>query len=48
MEQDTTLRVWRRESKELFRILAGHRGPVNAMQLKDGKVLSASGDSTMK
>ncbi|KAK4050456.1 hypothetical protein OIV83_003526 [Microbotryomycetes sp. JL201] len=45
---DTTIRIWHRETGELYRVLAGHRGPVNAVQLHGDKVISASGDSFMK
>ncbi|KAM0793689.1 hypothetical protein ACM66B_001116 [Microbotryomycetes sp. NB124-2] len=46
--KDTTIRIWHRDTGELYRVLAGHRGPVNAVQLDGDKVISASGDSFMK
>ena len=46
--QDTTIRVWHKATGELYRCLAGHRGPVNAVQLLNNKIVSASGDSFMK
>ncbi|SGY95149.1 BQ5605_C036g11474 [Microbotryum silenes-dioicae] len=46
--KDTTIRVWHRSTGELYRVLAGHRGPVNAVQLHNNRVVSASGDATMK
>lgn len=46
--QDTTIRVWHRQTGELYRSLAGHRGPVNAVQLLNDRIVSASGDSLMK
>lgn len=46
--QDTTIRVWHKETGELYRTLSGHRGPVNAVQLLNNKIVSASGDSFMK
>lgn len=46
--QDTTTRVWDRSTGELYRVLQGHRGPVNAIQLHGDHVLTASGDSLMK
>ena len=46
--QDLTIRVWHRSNGQQYRILSGHRGPVNAIQLQDGHVISASGDSLLK
>ncbi|GAA6038576.1 hypothetical protein JCM8097_009426 [Rhodosporidiobolus ruineniae] len=46
--KDTTTRVWHRSTGALYRTLAGHRGPVNAVQLNGSHILSASGDATMK
>lgn len=48
LRQDTTIRVWHRSTGELYRTLSGHRGPVNAVQLLNNKIVSASGDSLMK
>lgn len=48
MSQDTTIRVWDRRTGELQRLLSGHRGPVNALELIDGRIWSASGDSSVK
>lgn len=47
-EQDTTVRVWHKDTGLPYRTLSGHRGPVNAVQLFDNKVISASGDAIMK
>ncbi|BGP04453.1 hypothetical protein JCM10049v2_000254 [Rhodotorula toruloides] len=46
--KDTTTRVWNRSTGELYRVLQGHRGPVNAVQLHGDHVLTASGDALMK
>ncbi|MCJ1401004.1 hypothetical protein MMC11_004216 [Xylographa trunciseda] len=46
--KDTTICVWQRETGELLRTLVGHRGPVNAVQLRGGLVVSASGDGIAK
>jgi len=46
--QDTTIRVWSRADSSLVRVLAGHRGPVNAIQLRESTLVSASGDSLIK
>jgi WD40 repeat protein len=46
--QDTTIRVWHKDTGKLYRTLAGHRGPVNAVQLLNNRIVSASGDSLMK
>jgi F-box and WD-40 domain protein 1/11 len=39
--------VWNRETLELHRTLAGHEGPVNAIGLQNGFIVSASGDTKM-
>jgi F-box and WD-40 domain protein 1/11 len=39
--------VWNRETLELHRTLSGHQGPVNAIGLQNGFVVSASGDTKM-
>ncbi|KAM0751099.1 WD40 repeat-like protein [Meredithblackwellia eburnea MCA 4105] len=46
--KDTTIRVWSRATGALHRVLSGHSGPVNAVQLLKGKIYSASGDSLLK
>ena len=46
--KDTTICLWDRESGELLRTLAGHRGPVNAVQLRGDLIVSASGDGIAK
>jgi F-box and WD-40 domain protein 1/11 len=39
--------VWDRKTLELSTTLRGHEGPVNAVGLQNGKVVSASGDGKM-
>lgn len=39
--------MWCRRTLTLFATLRGHEGPVNAVGLQDGKVVSASGDGKM-
>ncbi|KAM5467999.1 hypothetical protein MauCBS54593_005281 [Microsporum audouinii] len=46
--KDTTICVWDRETGELVKRLLGHRGPVNAVQLRGDLVVSASGDGVAK
>ena len=46
--QDTKTHVWERSTGKLYRVLQGHRGPVNAVQIHGDRVLTASGDSLMK
>ncbi|MCJ1382663.1 hypothetical protein MMC17_005776 [Xylographa soralifera] len=46
--KDTTICVWDRETGDLRRTLVGHRGPVNAVQLRGDLVVSASGDGIAK
>ncbi|KAI9736668.1 MAG: hypothetical protein M1834_000872 [Cirrosporium novae-zelandiae] len=46
--KDTTLRVWDRYTGELITQLLGHRGPVNAVQLRGELAVSASGDGVAK
>ena len=46
--KDTTICVWDRESGQVLRTLTGHRGPVNAVQLRDELLVSASGDGIAK
>ena len=47
--KDTTICLWARRTGELLHILTGHRGPVNAVQLRGGELLvSASGDGVAK
>ncbi|KAH9988085.1 WD40-repeat-containing domain protein, partial [Russula compacta] len=45
--KDTKIRVWNRETLELYRTLTGHQGPVNAVGLQNGLIVSASGDTKM-
>jgi WD40 repeat protein len=45
--KDTKIRVWNRETLELHRTLTGHEGPVNAIGLQNGFIVSASGDTKM-
>ena len=45
--KDTVIRVWNRKTLELYRTLKGHEGPVNAVGLETGKIVSASGDGKM-
>ena len=45
--KDALIRVWDRKTLELAQTLQGHEGPVNAIGLQDGKVVSASGDGKM-
>lgn len=46
--KDTTVKVWDRVNGQLLRTLSGHRGPVNAVQLRGNLVVSASGDGIAK
>lgn len=46
--KDTTICLWDRSTGSLLRILAGHRGPVNAVQLRGELIVSASGDGVAK
>lgn len=46
--KDTTLCVWDRHTCELLTRLVGHRGPVNAVQLRGNLAVSASGDGIAK
>ena len=47
--KDTTICIWARSTGELLNVLTGHRGPVNAVQLRGGELLvSASGDGVAK
>ena len=46
--KDTTLCLWDRHTGEFLRSLSGHRGPVNAVQLRTNLVVSASGDGVAK
>ncbi len=45
--KDTKIRVWDRETLSLHRTLTGHEGPVNAIGLQNGFIVSASGDTKM-
>ena len=46
--KDATIKVWDRESGTCLRTLRGHRGPVNAVQLRGNFLVSASGDGVAK
>ena len=46
--KDTTICVWDRRSSDRLYSLSGHRGPVNAVQLRDKLIVSASGDGVAK
>lgn len=46
--KDASVKIWRRKDGQLARSLSGHRGPVNAVQLRGSLVVSASGDGVAK
>ncbi|KZF23508.1 WD40 repeat-like protein [Xylona heveae TC161] len=46
--KDSTICVWDRHTGKLLKRLLGHRGPVNAVQLRGNLVASASGDCYAK
>ncbi|KAG2412129.1 hypothetical protein HFD88_009685 [Aspergillus terreus] len=46
--KDSTICVWDRHSGALLKKLLGHRGPVNAVQLRGDLIVSASGDGVAK
>ncbi|KAJ5887849.1 hypothetical protein N7495_007890 [Penicillium taxi] len=46
--KDSTICVWDRKTGELLERLTGHRGPVNAVQLRGDLIVSASGDGVVK
>lgn len=46
--KDTTVCVWDRQNGDLIHRLLGHRGPVNAVQLRGNLAVSASGDGVAK
>ncbi|MCJ1244085.1 hypothetical protein MMC30_001283 [Trapelia coarctata] len=46
--KDTSICLWDRHTGELLRTLTGHRGPVNAVQLRGNLIVSASGDGIAK
>ncbi|KEF58712.1 uncharacterized protein A1O9_06638 [Exophiala aquamarina CBS 119918] len=46
--KDTTIKVWDRVTGQLIRTLVGHRGPVNAVQVRGNLLASASGDGMSK
>ena len=46
--KDATVCLWDRHTGEFLRKLSGHRGPVNAVQLRGDLVVSASGDGIAK
>jgi F-box and WD-40 domain protein 1/11 len=46
--KDTTICVWDRRNGELIKRLTGHRGPVNAVQMRGNLLASASGDGMAK
>lgn len=45
--KDALIRVWDRHTLELHTTFRGHEGPVNAVGLQSGRVVSASGDGKM-
>jgi len=45
--KDAIIRVWRRDTLEPHCALVGHDGPVNAVGMQNGKIVSASGDGRM-
>lgn len=45
--KDALIRVWRRSTLEPFCDFRGHEGPVNAVGLQNGRIVSASGDGRM-
>jgi F-box and WD-40 domain protein 1/11 len=46
--KDTTIAVWDRKTGDMLKRLAGHRGPVNAVQMRGNLLASASGDGMSK
>lgn len=46
--KDTTVCLWDRRTGDLIHRLLGHRGPVNAVQLRGTLAVSASGDGVAK
>ena len=46
--KDSTLCLFDRNNGQFLRRMSGHRGPVNAVQLRGGLVVSASGDGIAK
>lgn len=46
--KDTTICLWDQRTGEFLRKLNGHRGPVNAVQLRGDLLVSASGDGVAK
>jgi len=46
--KDTTLCVWNRTDGELLHQLRGHKGPVNAVEVRGNLAASGSGDSLVK
>ena len=46
--KDTTIVVWDRQTGDMLKRLAGHRGPVNAVQMRGNLLASASGDGMSK
>ncbi|KAL8735440.1 MAG: hypothetical protein Q9181_002838 [Wetmoreana brouardii] len=46
--KDTTVCLWDRQTGDLIHRLSGHRGPVNAVQLRGNLAVSASGDGISK
>ncbi|KAF2201832.1 WD40 repeat-like protein [Delitschia confertaspora ATCC 74209] len=46
--KDLTINVWSRATGQHMQTLTGHRGPVNAVQLRGNLLVSASGDGVAK
>ncbi|KAF9463272.1 WD40-repeat-containing domain protein [Collybia nuda] len=45
--KDAVIRIWDRNTLDLYQTLRGHEGPVNAVGLQGDRVVSASGDGKM-
>lgn len=46
--KDTTIKIWDRSTGQCLNTLRGHRGPVNAVQVRGNFLASASGDGMSK
>lgn len=45
--KDTTIRIWDFNTGALVRVIQGHSGPVNSIQLFGNHLVSGSGDGTI-
>ena len=45
--KNSLIRVWDRKTLKLAQTFSGHEGPVNAVGMQNGKVVSASGDGNL-